>query len=390
MTSNAPKTMAMRTARILIGGDICPVGANLPLFKAGDAKGIFNELLRDFESADLAIANLECPLIERAMPIPKTGPNLGAESGCIRGLANGRIACLGLANNHILDHGAPGVENTLRVCADAGIRTFGAGMNLDQAATLLVVNAAGLRIGLLGMAEGEWSVAARNAAGANPLDLIRYVSNASRANDACDFLIVLLHAGVEHYPYPSPRLQEMCRFLIEQGARVVVCQHSHCAGAHEAHGSGWIFYGQGNLIFDSPARNGAWNEGFLIDLSIAPDLRFDWKAIPYAQSLAGPGARRMPPERERAFMHALDRRSRAIKDEAFVTRVWEQFCRDHRHSVLSFVLGHGRLLRRLNRTGRVVRHLHGKQRLRELRNCVACDAHREILLEAVDQCLKEV
>src|SRR6266404_4307582 len=122
----------MEETRIVIGGDVCPMHRNAEYFCKGDAHGLFDDLLEEFKAADLALVNLECPLIERAAPIRKTGPNLAAESACIRGLANSHISCLGLANNHILDHGAHGVENTLRVCADAGIRTFGAGLNLEE------------------------------------------------------------------------------------------------------------------------------------------------------------------------------------------------------------------------------------------------------------------
>ncbi len=97
----------------------------------------------------------------------------------------------------------------------------------------------------------------------------------------------------------------------------------------------------------------------------------------------------MTPERELVFLRELADRSQAIKDEAFVARAWEQFCREQRHGLMSFVLGHGRLLRRLNRNGGVVRHVHGKQRLREIRNCVLSDTNRELFLEALDQYLKE-
>jgi len=204
-----------------------------------------------------------------------------------------------------------------------------------------------------------------------------------------DFSIVLLHDGAEYYPFPSPRLQKVCRFLIEQGAGLVVCQHSHCAGAYEAHGRGHIIYGQGNLIFDSTGGDSSWHEGFLIKLSIAPDLSATWQPVPYAQSDSLPGARRMLPDRERAFLQGLAERSEAIKDGAFVARTWEQFCRKQRHGVMSFVLGHGRLLRRLNRNGGVVRHVHRKQRLREIRNCVVPDIHREVFLEVLDQYLGE-
>ena len=62
--------------------------------------------------------NLECPLIGKVTPISKCGPIFGADNQCIKGLKNAKITLLNLANNHILDHGPQGLENTLKVCAD--------------------------------------------------------------------------------------------------------------------------------------------------------------------------------------------------------------------------------------------------------------------------------
>ncbi|HEX4644490.1 MAG TPA: CapA family protein [Verrucomicrobiae bacterium] len=379
----------MKETKIIIGGDVCPTHRNTEFFCRGDARSLFNDLLAEFEAADLSVVNLECPLIAQASPIAKTGPVLEGPTESVNGLVRSHIRCLGLANNHILDHGASGLENTLRACAAAGIQTFGAGRNLAEAGRMLVTTAGPLRIGLLGASEQEWSIATENSPGANPLDLIDCARTLNRHRDQLDYSIVLLHDGAEHYPFPSPRLQKVCRFLIEQGADLVVCQHSHCAGAHESHGDGHIIYGQGNLISDWPDRDGTWHEGFLIRLTLTPDQRVHWQPVPYTQSDSMPGARRMPADRARVFLGELAERSQAIKDDGFVARSWEQFCRRQRHGVMNFVLGHGRLLGRLNQNGWVVRHVHGKQRLREIRNCVGSDTNREVLLEALNQCLGE-
>jgi poly-gamma-glutamate synthesis protein (capsule biosynthesis protein) len=181
----------------------------------------------------------------------------------------------------------------------------------------------------------------------------------------------------------------VCRFLVEQGAGMVVCQHSHCAGAYETYRGGHIIYGQGNLIADSPGRDNGWHEGFLIRLTLAPQRGAEWQPIPYTQSDLEPGARRMRAQQATAFLEGLAERSESIKDERFVARAWEQFCGRRRHGFMSFVLGHGRLLRRLNRNGGVVRQLHGKQRLREIKNCVVSDTNREMFLAALDQYLGE-
>ena len=358
------------------------------VFLQGRCAAPVQRFLEEFAAADLAVANLECPLIEQQSPISKTGPVLDGSAASVNGMVRSHIRCLGLANNHILDHGATGLESTLRACACAGIKTFGAGRNLEEAARMLVVNAGPLRVGLMGVSEQEWSIAAENSSGANPV-ICRVARTLRLQRHNVDFSIILLHDGAEYYPFPSPRLRKVCRFLIEEGAGMVVCQHSHCAGAFEAYRGGHIIYGQGNLISDSPDGGDTWYEGFLVQLSLGRDLRPTWQPIPHTQSAPPPGARRMSPERSRAFLKSLAERSQAIMDDKFVAQSWAQFCRDQRHSLMSYVLGHGRLLRRLNRNGSVVRHVHGKRRLRELRNCVVSDTNREVFLGVLDQYLEE-
>src|ERR1051326_2402171 len=183
----------MEQIKIVIGGDVVPTARDLPLFQEGNAAGLFHELLEEFRSADLSVLNLECPLIEQPSPILKTGPVIGAPSGCVKGIVDSHIHCVGLANNHILDHGAPGVENTLRVCSKAGLSTFGAGRNCDEAGKILVVNVGPLRIRLLAIAEQEWSVATDNTPWANALDPIHIVRTIQRSRGEYDFLIALFH-----------------------------------------------------------------------------------------------------------------------------------------------------------------------------------------------------
>ena len=68
--------------------------------------------------------------------------------------------------------------------------------------------------------------------------------------DQCDYVIVLYHGGKEHYRYPSPYLQRVARKMVEKGADLVVCQHSHCIGCYEKYKDSMIIYDQGNFIFE--------------------------------------------------------------------------------------------------------------------------------------------
>ena len=81
-----------------------------------------------------------------------------------------------------------------------------------------------------------------------------------------DHVIVLYHGGKEHYRYPSPHLQKVCRKCIEKGADLVVCQHTHCIGCEEKYLNGTIVYGQGNFLFDY-TESEYWQTGLLISLN---------------------------------------------------------------------------------------------------------------------------
>ena len=167
----------------------------------------------------------------------------------------------------------------------AKIETVGAGRNLSKARRIFIKTIKGIRLGILGIAETEFSIATENSYGANPLDLIDVVRNIASNREYFEHLIILFHGGNEGYPYPSPRLQNTCRFFIEQGALAVICQHSHCAGCYEKYRDGYIVYGQGNLIFDyPPARNDRkWTEGFLVLLKISK-RNSEMELIPFIQS----------------------------------------------------------------------------------------------------------
>jgi poly-gamma-glutamate synthesis protein (capsule biosynthesis protein) len=370
----------MSQIKVIIGGDVCPTERDLSLFKNGNAVGMFHDLLEEFATADLAIVNLEFPLIEEPSPIRKTGPVLAAPSDCVNGLVNSHIKCVGLANNHVLDHGAKGVENTLRVCSTAGLLTFGAGHNRDEAGHVLVVKVGNVRIGLLAIAEQEWSIATEDSPGANPLDPIHFMRTLQKFRGSYDFLIVLLHSGIEHYPFPTPRQMETSRFIIEQGARMVICQHSHCAGCYETYHNGHIIYGQGNLLFNSPGQEQSWHEGFLVHLLINDDLSCEWQPIPYVQSETEAGARKMPPERHCAFLRMLSERSIAIQEPGRVKTEWEKYCAERHHYFMSCMLGHNRLLRRLNRDSGAIARLYPEDRFMLLTNILRCAIHRETAL----------
>ena len=123
----------------------------------------------------------------------------------------------------------------------------------------------------------------------------------------------------------------------------------------------------------------SFHEGFLVKLSVAKDAGSTMEIVPYLQSDPVPGARRMEKERESQFRQVLEEKSKAIQDDGFVQEQWLKFCDERKHDYLSCLLGHNRILRKLNARGLLEKCLYGRRPLLGVRNIVSCETHREAI-----------
>ncbi|MFH1114224.1 MAG: CapA family protein [Pseudomonadota bacterium] len=389
-TQSDTEDLEISLCRILIGGDTCPIGINAPLFGSGDGKALVNDLRSEFERADLVIVNLECPLIESESPIEKCGPHLGAATSTARGLRSIGIDVVGLANNHIMDHGKDGLSSTIAALKAHCIDFVGAGRNLAEARRIKVMDVRGLRVGILAMAEYEFGIACVDRAGANPIDVIEFVRTMNCSRGEFDLLVVLLHGGNEFYQFPRPSLMEMCRFLVEQGAGAVVCQHSHCVGCKEIYQGAPIIYGQGNFLFDFPSDHASWHKGALVLLDVDDrDLRVNLSMVPFRQSPYQPGIQREPDEASRATLEAFERRSKALLVPGFVEKQWEQFCFEQRRHFLHILHGKRTIGRRIAGRLGLLKYLDSKEKQRNRLHYLRCESYREAIIKVLSSELRD-
>lgn len=373
--------------RIAIGGDVCATGINQQSFAAGDAEQLFGPLADRLRSADLTIVNLESPFYAEPRAILKSGPVLGVPEECVAGLVAGGIDLVGLANNHAMDHSAAGLENTLRVCAKIGIATVGAGANLAEARKIYVRQVRGIRIGVLAYAEREFGLAGRSKWGVNPLDPIEFVRTIRERASEFDYLIILLHGGNEHFHYPRPTLVDTCHFFIEEGADVVICQHSHCVGCIEHYRDGYIVYGQGNFIFESPEAPDSWREGGLVFIELDTNRRPSIEFVPIGQVSGVPGARAIEGAARQALLDGITERSRALGDPQALDQHWSVFCANHKALYLRRLGSRSRLARGIDRlTGNIQNGYARSWSLRaEHLNLLRCESHREALIRILSE-----
>ncbi len=371
--------------KIIIGGDLVPTKSNYTLFEQGDVKTLIDtELLEKLNSAAFTIFNLEVPLTDEQHPIVKCGPNLIAPTGTINGLKVINPHFFGLANNHILDQGVEGLESTVEVLEAADIDYSGVGKNLAEAEKPFIKEIGGKKIGIYCCAEHEFSIATDTNPGANPFDPLESLDHVENLRKDTDYVIVLYHGGKEHYRYPSPNLQRVCRKLVDKGADLVVCQHSHCVGCEEQHGRGTIVYGQGNFLFDD-SNSEFWQTGLLIGLNESFEVSYyPLVKVENTVRLADDG-------KSKEILDAFYKRSEAIKDHGFIEAEYSKFADTFLDMYLGALSGRKSIFFRvLNKvTGyRLLRAIfkakYREANLVQITNYVDCEAHRELLLRGLE------
>lgn len=369
---------------VLIGGDTYP-GYFEDNFINGDVSGVFGGLLNELHSADFTVVNLETPLTGTGKPIKKVGPHFRTHPKAVNGLKAAGIDAVTLANNHIRDYGEVGVQQTVEVLREAGVVSFGAGRNLREASQIAVLEKNGIRVALLGMAEHEFSIADDHTWGANPIDLIRFVELMEELRtfeDPIDHLVILLHAGNEYYEYPSPWLQRLCRFLIDQGASAVICQHSHVAGTYEFYRDRLIVYGQGNFVFGR--KGGRYGrEGFVVKLTLKKERTLEnVELIPFLHIETG--LRRMTPEEESGFLAQLEERNDILKSPKQLEQMWRAFVGSRKHAMLSRLTGLPRLMSGVVRRLGLTDWWFDRYDFGPSLNSVQCESHRQVLITLLE------
>ena len=220
------------------------------------------------QSADLFVLNLECCVSDRGARIADPGkpfffraPPLAAER-----LAELGVACVTLANNHVLDFGPQALADTLVHLVAAGIVTVGAGHDEAAARAPVTVSAAGGRLKVVALADDPASYAAGpDRPGIAFVDLRRdglpaWAREAAQPVEG-ELVLVTVHWGPNMTSAPVPYVRVAAAALEAAGA-TLVAGHS----AHVPHGvSGRVLFDLGDFLDD-----------YAVDRRLRNDLSLLW------------------------------------------------------------------------------------------------------------------
>lgn len=276
------------------------------------------------DGSALVVANLETPLCaETIRPSNKAGPSLRASPAILPALRRpfAHLA-LSLANNHIMDFGEKGLEETIGHCNRQGISTFGAGADLQAADAPVLLRCGEIMIAVIAAAERQFGIATSVKAGVAPLNA-RLYSRIREARSLAERVVVSLHGAAEMSPWPAPAWRELARACAEAGADWVHGHHAHVPQGYERWGKSWIIYSSGNTVVNPvqwprPSTRISWC--FTYDpasLGSPPKIE-TWSVESIGKGHAKVMARPHDQERETACQ-------RPLSDEQLLEALWQTY-----------------------------------------------------------------
>jgi poly-gamma-glutamate synthesis protein (capsule biosynthesis protein) len=234
-------------------GDIGIVGAARARAAREGWDAPFAAMAPALAGADLAFANLEFPVGERAWVRPGRSEEFFHDAAVPAALARAGVRVVSLANNHMMDCGPRGLEATLAACRAAGLSTVGAGPDLEAARAPARFVLHGRRVLLLACATATDDAAGPGRPGIAPLEIAALAADLRRWRGEADLLVVSAHWGSMYVDYPPPRAVEAARALVEAGADVVLGHHPHVLQGVERRGRSVVLYSLGDAAFNCRA-----------------------------------------------------------------------------------------------------------------------------------------
>ena len=238
---------------LLAVGDFCPVkrGYDVPASPSSEPiSWVGADLAELVAKSDLAMVNLEGPIAGAGAPISKAGSIQSIDPRRAAELVALGFDVTTLANNHIMDYGAKGLDHTLSWCASKGIQICGAGVNRESALQPAYFNVfSGVRIAVIAACEHEFGMAGQTTSGVAGLSDPDLEAMVATARQQADAVVVAAHGGCEEVPFPPERRRAQLRRLIDAGANLVVGHHAHVPQGWERWGRGLIFYSLGDFYF---------------------------------------------------------------------------------------------------------------------------------------------
>ena len=207
-------------------------------------------------AADLAMVNLETAITVRGEPVPGKNFHFRSPPASFSALKAAGVDVVNMANNHALDYGAVGMQDTFAAIKLSKFPVVGIGHNAAEAYRPYRTIIKGQRIAILGAVDWlepalipGWSATDTQAGLAFSIDRTRLVAAVRAVRPVVDTLVVFLHWGTELTHCASREQQDLAQTLLAAGADIIVGSHAHRVFGAGRVGASLVAYGLGNFVY---------------------------------------------------------------------------------------------------------------------------------------------
>ncbi len=231
--------------RVMFGGDIM-LDRNVARTAASEGPlTLFEGIATEFIDSDIRVANLEGTITANQSLAMQDNSILRFtfnQDIARQALEPLRLSVVSLANNHALDFGASGYNDTRAELDGLGIKYFGHPLNIAENISTAVQykNKTFCFVGYHSLYDPA---------------TVAVVAEIQALRSSCWRIIAVAHWGVE-YEYAADNAQrDAAHEFIDAGADLVVGAHPHMVQNAEIYKGKAIFYSLGNFMFD---QNFSW------------------------------------------------------------------------------------------------------------------------------------
>jgi poly-gamma-glutamate capsule biosynthesis protein CapA/YwtB (metallophosphatase superfamily) len=230
-----------RIRTLLVTGDVIPArGVNYFATQRHDFLWPFRPTAAYTKNADVTYINLETPLFAGCPVDPNSGFTFCGDARFVDGLTLMGAKVVNLANNHLSNYGAQGINLTTQLLTSHGMQVSGLG-------PVAVVDVRGIKFGFIGF----------NGVG-KAIDKVALKAGIEAARQQADIVVVQFHWGKEYerQPLPDPGVPTpddpvvIGHDAIDWGADIVIGNHPHWYQGIEIYRGKLITYAHGNFVFD--------------------------------------------------------------------------------------------------------------------------------------------
>lgn len=247
---------------LIAAGDIMLGGRTTSTLSERGEDYPFEAVMPLLQRAPVVLGNLEGPFAKQAKKQDRRY-SYRVKPRLVSSLYRAGINVVTLANNHLLDCGRSGVIETLEALKAGNVQAIGGGTSIETAHSAAILDAHGLKIGLLGY---YWN-SRTSATAALPGSAIDSFENLQRdigrLRSMADRVVVTCHWGVPYERQVSPEDRAKARFAIDCGADAIIGHHPHVIQSFEIYRGVPIIYSVGNFTFGSGNSRA---EGMLVGL----------------------------------------------------------------------------------------------------------------------------